>query len=143
MAYPIEFHKDDAEQWLQAIRSGAPLPLPASGKWSIHAMLALAGVFHYAVKAYGPLHHALSPEQEEKLPPEHREAREETLLEDLALAIEFHARLVMWVREDKFDAAFEPFVQAVVYRDASGEKSLVPARGFRGVKPHFRESADG
>jgi hypothetical protein len=130
MAYPIEFHKDDAEQWLQAIRSGAPLPLPASGKWSIHAMLALAGVLHYAVMAYGPVHHALSPEQEEKLPPAHREAREETLIQDLALAIEFHARLVMRVREGEFDNAFEPLIQAVVYTDAHGEKSMIPVRGF-------------
>jgi hypothetical protein len=130
MAYPIEFHKEDAEQWLQAVGFGAPLPLPTSGKWSIHTMLALAGVLHFAAMTHGPLHHALSSEQEKKLPPEHREAREETLYQDLALAIEFQSHLAMLVKDDEFDDAFEPLVQAVVYKDARGEKGMVPVRGF-------------
>jgi hypothetical protein len=130
MAYPIEFNKEDAQRWLEAIKTQTPLPMPESGGWSINAMTALAGVLHFAAVSRGPLHHPLPREQEDRLPPEHREAREETLYQDLTAAIEFNSLLAMLLENDQFDYRFEPLVQAVVYKDADGQRKVVPRRGF-------------
>jgi hypothetical protein len=131
MAYPIRFEKSDAEQWLRAIASAQPLALPASGEWSCLSMTTLAGVLNFAILSHGPVHHQLSPEQEKRLPREHREARAETLFQDVSDAIAFNGQLAELVQDNDFDAPYEPVVEGVIYSDENG-KNVIPGKGFRG-----------
>ena len=112
MAYPIRFHKEEAEKFLAAIATGEPL-LPPGGQWNIYALLAVAGACHFVASSHGPI--ALSPVDIASLPKEHREAREETFLRDLGTAIRYYSELTMMVKDGEFDERNEPFVQAIVY----------------------------
>ena len=126
MAYRIGFNKQDAVRWLQALSTGGSL-IPSEGKWTIEKMLALAGTLHFAVQSHGPL---AMPEAWEKLRLEHREASEETFLQDLTDAIEFNSVLAMKVKDGEFDESCDHFVQAIIYREGD-QKKVIPVTGFR------------
>jgi hypothetical protein len=91
-------------------------------------MLALAGACYFAAMSRGPL--TVPPAAWEKLPPQYREATEETLFRDLHLAIDYYAQLTMAVKDGKFDDEFEPHVEAVIWEDEDG-MHLQPHVGFR------------
>src|SRR5262249_44464647 len=107
MAYPISFDKTTAAGFLAALQSGQPLT-PRDGRWYIHNMMAAAGACYFAPMSHGPLSLKEMPGAWEKFPAEHREAREQTLFDDLSDAIAFYGHLTMLVKDGKFDDHFEP-----------------------------------
>jgi hypothetical protein len=64
------------------------------------------------------------------LPPEHREASEETFEKDLFAAITYCAQLAFAVRDEDYDEQFEEVVKAIVYMD--GDQKVV--RALAGVR---------
>jgi hypothetical protein len=127
--YPISFDKDTAERWLQALDAGKPI-VPPDGRWSIHDMLALAGLGFFGALSHGPLRYKTDPGRLERLPAEHREATESTLFHELHMAMEFYARLTMDVKDGTFDDRYEPHVEAVVFRDQD-EPVVQVVKGLR------------
>jgi hypothetical protein len=131
VAHPIRFDEKTARRWLAALKSGGPIAAPAWG-WSGLDILMLAGVCHFAAMSQGPIRPGDGPGDWKALPPEHREAREDTFFRDLRLAIEFHSQLARLVEDGEFDQAFEPRVEALVY-ERDGEFCVQPHRGFKPV----------
>jgi hypothetical protein len=131
MAYPIEFKKAKAEQFLQALETNQPLA-PPEGGWNVLNMLVLAGVLHSVVWSYGPLSYILDPDRHEKLPKEHKEASEETLTGDLEFVIEFFSGLTAMAQSGVYDRHFEPVVRALVHADAKGKRVVNPSSGYKG-----------
>jgi hypothetical protein len=129
MAYPINFDKATAERFLQALRSGQAIE-PPGGRWTIHALLALAGACHFAASTHGPLAFTGHAGAWERLPHEYKEARMGTLFEDLRLAIEFYSHLTMLVQVGEYDDRFAPHVEATVCR-SDGEDRVRVRTGFR------------
>jgi hypothetical protein len=117
MAYPVDFRKDVGERWLEALRNGDPIE-PPDGRWTINAMMALAGLGFFGAMSHGPLQFAGENRWAwDAISEEHREAREDTLFWDLHATLEFYGRLFMNVKDGTFDEQFEPRVQAVVYQE--------------------------
>jgi hypothetical protein len=131
MAYSIDFDKAIAEQFLDALKSGQPIKPPRE-QWDIHGALALAGACYFFARSHGPLDLIFSPGAWEQLPREHREAKEETLVADLHLAISFYAMLTEMVNDGEFDKRYEPHVRALIYEDDTG-RHLRVYEGFRQI----------
>jgi hypothetical protein len=129
MAYPIQFRKEIAARWLEALSTGKPLT-PPDGGWNIGAKTMLAGVLHFACHSHGPTARMQNRELWERLPLEHREATEETLSEDLHDAISFNSQLAMMVKDDEYEKNFEPELVGAVFRK-DGEPTFQPLRGVR------------
>jgi hypothetical protein len=129
MAYPINFDEATAVRFLQALRSGRAIE-PPGGRWTIHAMLALAGACHFAASTHGPPAFTGDASAWERLPHEHKEARMGTLFEDLRRAIEFYSHLTMLVQVGEYDDRFAAHVEAIVYR-GDREDRVAPRTGFR------------
>jgi hypothetical protein len=128
--YPIDFQKETAERWLEAIQSGKPI-VPPDGRWSVKSLIALAGLGFFGAMSHGPLSLKGIPGAWENLPEEYQEAHEDTLFHDLHATLEFYARLMMEVKDQTFDYRFEPHVQAVTVQK-EGQSQIVAVKGFRG-----------
>ena len=131
MPYPINFNKAQAERFLAALRNGTAIDAPPEG-WSINDMMALGGACFFAAMSHGPILDKVRGIDTSKLPHEHREAREDTLMQDLHDAIEFYGQLTSLVADSRFDPEYEPNVVALVFTDADGKKQLIPHKGFKG-----------
>jgi hypothetical protein len=130
MAFPIEFNKAQAVAFLEAVESSSPIAVPEGG-WNVHNLLTLAGVCHFAVMSHGPIQSwGEYKEAYSKLHPEHREATDETFLDDLTDAILFLSELTRLVQDDDFDQHFEPTVQALV-ASWRGKHVVEAVKGFR------------
>jgi hypothetical protein len=124
MAYPVRFNKTKAEAWLGAIGAGQNIRCPDGG-CGLYDMVTLAGVCLSGVMSHGPVAYQAGKEQFEQLPPEHREAREDTFEKDLFAAILICAQMAFAIRADEYDHQFEDEVTALVYMDGV-EKIMHP-----------------
>jgi hypothetical protein len=132
----IEFHKDHAHAVLDAIQNGMPIPVPDGG-WTGKGMLATAGILYAGVFSQGPHTHqaaGITAAMHKAQHAEKREAVEDTFRRDLADGIEFLSHLAFRVLDGEFDDQFGPEVQAIVYEQADGQKTVLPAKGFVGHK---------
>src|SRR5262245_38083433 len=128
MAIGIKFDKARAEQVLDCLAHGKPIPPGSARGWTAHDMVALAGTCFLAAMSQGP---ALYQHTDwSKVPNEHREAVEETLFDDLHAAIEFYGQLSILVREKEYDAkGFAPRCEAVLWLEG-GHKVVIPGEGM-------------
>ena len=132
----VHFRKEYAEQALDAIWSGQPLPVGPDG-WTGHNMLTLAGILYAAVYSHGPHSRQVISALGKRAArladehPERREAAEGTLTREVKAAIEFVGRLAFKVMDGAYDADFEPEVTAVIISEDDGGKSFVPVEGFK------------
>jgi hypothetical protein len=124
--YPVSISTDRAAQLLSAVASGTDLPVPTGG-WSALDMIAAAGVLYFAASSHGPAH--IPAERLAKLPQEYREATSDTLMQDLLDAIEFAGYFAMQVQDNTLDERVGSQLQAVLFRDADGNKHAQVVKG--------------
>jgi hypothetical protein len=135
MAYPITFAKSEAEAFLAALDARGDIACPAGG-WTAYDMLMLAGCCLCGATSHGPVKRRLDPKHYEDLPPEHREASEETFESDLLAVITICSQLAMLILDDEYDRHFEESVTALVYMD--GDQKTMHA--IKGVKEGDRST---
>ena len=127
MAIGVDFDKSKAAYFIDCLANQKPIA-PPNGAWTADDMLALAGASFFVVMSHGPwLNRDIDMS---KLPPEHREAKEETFFEDIHVAIEYYGHLSMLVQDDEYDTQFEPRHRAVVFHDTEGKK-VIPVDGVK------------
>jgi hypothetical protein len=129
MAYPIDFSRDAAAGWLDALQRGGPLVAP-DGHWTVSTMVSLAGTLFFGAVSHGPLIYMRHPGRLESLPREHREAVEDSFFVELHGAIEFCGRLASSIKDGKFGEVFEPRVMASVQQQDQ-ETAILPSSGFK------------
>lgn len=130
--HAVHFDKAYAQQVLDAIQGGRPIPVPPDN-WTGNRMLTLAGILYTAVWSQGPhSQQVLGPAGAKlaQMHPEHREASQEALTQDIKDAIEFVSVLTFKVIDGVYDKHCEPNVKAIVFRD-EGKPSVLPAEGFK------------
>jgi hypothetical protein len=131
MAYPINFSRDVAAGWLEAIRRGDPLVAP-DGRWNVSSMVSLAGTMFFGALSHGPVKYMGPSSSFEALPREHQEAVEERFFAELHAAIEFCGRLASAINDGAFDEVFESRVVASVQQQDC-ETAIVRYSGFKDV----------
>lgn len=100
-------------------------------------MLALAGACFFCISSHERLVEKRTNETEsmpydsEKLSPEHKEAFEEMIFEDIHTAIEFVSELTKRVYYEEYDEAFEDFVECEVTQEGEVSRQIVPITGFK------------
>jgi hypothetical protein len=121
----VNFDKAEAQRFLEAIRTNAPLAPDGPWGWSVDDMVRLAGVLLYAIAAHTPQ----ILEEAQKMPPEFRDdPRGEHLQRDITAAVEFNAYLSGLVANDEFDALHEsPFIAGI--KDRADGRKIYPLRG--------------
>lgn len=122
MAIGINFRKERAEQFLDCIEKGKPI----ENVRTVDDMLALAGACFFVAMSHGPI--AKSEIDWAKVPKEHREARDVQLFAEIHAAIEFYGQLTMLVKDDEYDAAFEPQVRAAMMSEKTDGEQITPER---------------
>jgi hypothetical protein len=133
----IHFDKAYAQAVLDAIQTGKPIPPPPGAGWTSNAMLTLAGVLYAGVFSQGPHQHqvaGVTAAMKESWPAERQEAVEETFQRDIHDGIEFLSNLAFRVIDGEYDQEWAPSVRAILYETADGQKTVIPARGFKGHK---------
>ena len=132
--HAVHFEKAYAEQVLQAINAGQPIPVPEGG-WSGNNMMMLLGILHAGVTSQGAhSQQQLGPDAAKiaaRQHPENREATEATFHRDVADATRFIASLTFGVIDGQYDEAYGPLVQGVVFRNQKRHKSIYPYQGFK------------
>src|SRR5262245_39386361 len=131
----VHFSKEYAQKALDAIQHGKPLPLPPGGRWTGNDLLTLAGILYAAVFSQGPHAHraaGITPAMLAKMHPERQEATAETFHRDIHVGIEFLSMLTFRVIDESYDDECDPMVQAVVYEEAGGRKTVIPVKGLKG-----------
>lgn len=121
----VNFDKAEAQRFLEAIRSNAPLAPDGPWGWSVDDMVRLAGVLLYCIATHTPQ----ILDEARQMPEEFRDdPRGEHLQRDITAAVEFNAYLAGLVANDEFDALHEsPFIAGIKDRD-DGRK-IYPLRG--------------
>ena len=121
----VNFDKAEAQRFLEAIRSNAPLVPDGPWGWSVDDMVRLAGVLLYSIATHTPQILA----EASKMPEEFRDdPRGEHLQRDITAAVEFNAYLAGLVANDEFDSLHQsPFIAGIKDRD-DGRK-IYPMRG--------------
>jgi hypothetical protein len=129
----VHFDKAFAEQVLDAVETGKPIPLPKGGQWTGNHMLTLAGILYAAVYSQGPHSHQIAGIDAALLEmhAEKQEAVGDTLSRDIHDGIEFLSMLTFKVMDDEYDAEFEPEMTAVVHETEDGEKKVRPHEGWK------------
>lgn len=117
--YPVNFKKERAEYFVDCLDKGLAIsPDPDQGGWTKNEMVQLAGACFFVLMSQGPISDVMAElsgfGRPEKKHPEHVEAEEELLLNDIHAAIEFAANLSMLAHDGGYDDAYEPFVQCGV-----------------------------
>jgi hypothetical protein len=132
----VHFDKAYVQSVLKAIEAGSPIPTPPRGQWTANYMLTLAGIFYSAVVSHGPQAHQIAGITEadrRAMHPERQEAVEVDFQGDIHDAIEFVSVLTLKVMDDEYDGDHEPVVEAVLGRDADGERFVHPHKGFKAI----------
>lgn len=125
----VHFDKALMEKFLHAFNNAKPIHC----EWNGRNMLLLAGALYAAVMSQGPHAHQVTGQKMENLPDEHREATEETFKNDLADAIELIGLTAFQVLDGDYDGNYEPKFSVALYRDAEGQRHLVPHKGVKNV----------
>jgi hypothetical protein len=121
----VNFDKSEAQRFIEAIRSNAPLAPDGPWGWSVDDMVRLAGVLLYTIATRAPQ----ILDDAGKMPEEFRDdPRGEHLQRDITAAVEFNAYLAGLVANDEFDSLHQsPFIAGIKDRD-DGRK-IYPLRG--------------
>jgi hypothetical protein len=131
----VHFSKQFAQQVLDAIKSGKPIPLP-EGRWTGNNMLTLAGILYAAVFSQDPHAYQIAGIDSatlKKMHTEKREAVEESFRRDIHNGIEFLSLLTFRVADGQYDQSFEAEVKAIIFEE-DGKKQVRPGKGFKGHK---------
>lgn len=121
----VNFDKAEAERFLEALRSNAPLTPDGAWGWSVDDMVRLAGVLLYKIATHTPQ----ILEDARKMPQEFcDDPRGEHLQRDITAAVEFNAYLAGLVANDEFDALHQsPFIAGI--KDRPDGRKIYPLRG--------------
>jgi hypothetical protein len=114
----ISFDKARAEYLLDSLANGKTIAPASAAGWSQFDMLQLAGACFFAALSQGP--------------PAAQQTDEATFRGDMHAAIEFYAYLTSTVRDQHYDEAFEPHLEATLgCGDREGQPQVAPIRGFK------------
>jgi hypothetical protein len=131
MAEPFTFDRDTCARFLDCVANGKPI----EGRLDRDQMLTLAGVCLFAARTHGTFKQRRGRAGAIDydlggLPPEHREASDQTSLSDSLAVVNFVAGLAQEVCDDNYDTLYEPVCAAWVF-GAEFRVSVRPVRGFR------------
>jgi hypothetical protein len=126
--YPVRAEKRRLQEIIGSLARGGDIPAP-HGEWSVFELLSAAGACFSAAMSRGPMRGKISDIELAKVPPEYREARQETLYADLHAAVEFYAYLAKLAQDNEYDEHFEESVSATVYTD--GGLNFIPVSGVK------------
>jgi len=136
--FPVNFRKERAKYYLECLKNGKSISPEQPTEWTVTEMVGLAGACFFAISSHGPLlRTALAKRQgkasESSQTAEHREADGELILNDIHAAIEFIGQLTMLISDQKYDEAFENFVQVGVSQDGQLERTVIPLTGCKEI----------
>ena len=137
--FPLNFKKNRAEYYLNCLNAlGGESIAPEDAKgWTVNDMIGLAGACFFCLSSHGPLLKRAMAEMQgktlspEELHPEHKEAIDEMIFNDIHAAIEFIGNLTMLVCDEEYDEEFEEFVQCGVTQEGETSKQVTAIRGFK------------
>lgn len=130
--FPVNFDRSKMQRYLASLSNASPI----NDVRTLDDFAALAGACFFAMMSQGPVWKKAVAELTGKpyeLPshPEHREAQEHEIYDDLHAAIEYYGQLAMMVRDGNYDEFFEPNHKALVGIDDDGGKLVRPISGVR------------
>jgi hypothetical protein len=135
--FPFNFQKSKAEYFLKCISEGDSIkPIDFSDNWTIDDMLGLAGACMFAIGSHGPLLRKAAAEiqgmtLEDSEAPEHIEADDELVANDVCGAIQLAANFTHYVKESLYDKSFDEIVRCLVTQKEQAEIHIRPISGFK------------
>ena len=137
--FPVNFKKARAEYFLDCLENGKAMTYDSEqGGWTISEMIGLAGACYFVIATHGPLWRKTILEAEGKIlelsdVPEHAEADNELVLNDIRAALEWVAQLTQLVYDGGYDEPFEDSIKCGVSQDIQRdvERTVIPIQGFK------------
>lgn len=133
--FPITFEKKRAERFTQCLAEGNPI----GAVRTVDEILALAGACFFFLFSHGPIFRRAAAEMQGQITetpkhPEHAEADDELVFNDIHAAIEFAGHLAMLIHDGEYDESYEQLIRCLVTETSEVEKQLVPLSGFKTTK---------
>ena len=134
--FPVNFNKQKSQYYLDCIATGKNIEPQDPAGWTVNEMASFGGACFCAILSHGPISKAMAEMKGETLQepehPEHREADEELLFNDIHAAFEFIAQLTMLIKDEVYDETFEEHVQCGVSQEVNViSKQVAPITGFK------------
>ena len=124
MSIGINFNRERATHYVDCLANSKPI----EGQWTADEMLALAGACMFVRQTQGPA--TWMGRTAVDIHPEHKEAANETLEDEIHAAIQWYADRTMDVHDGQYDEHFEPTHKAMITMEDDGP-SVVPVEGFK------------
>ena len=134
--FPVNFNKKKSEYYLDCIATGKNIEPQDPAGWTVNEMASLGGAFFFGILSHGPLLQRAAAEMQSKIieteeHPEHKEATDEMICNDIHAAFEFIGQLTMLIKDEVYDEAYEEYIQCGVTQSGDTSKQLTPMIGFK------------